>query len=477
MNRRPVNDLCPCAIAPSESRFVRPIRAGFLIAWFAMAIALTGCRQDKSAAKTDPAPKAPQTAFDTLSSRIKMGESFNSIARNLGLPVSEASLLLAGIKENFRFKLYAGQSYQVIFTVTPAGRSFQSFVLEDRYSDRKHVLSRPVSADVVADPAFAAASVTAVSPSESGTPARASAASPSSVPAPAKLSYQVVDIPVRMDTVAVNGTLSSNLYEAFVSRGETGALIQMVTKVFAWDLDFFKDPRSGDEFSLLVEKKFGEDGTFRGYGQLLSAKYVNRGKPYFGILYKGSYFSQEGHSMEKMLMKAPLNFVHVSSGFTSARLHPVLGVTRPHWGIDYAGPLNTKILAAGDGTVEYTKWVNGYGKTIKIRHNRVYNTYYAHLNGFSPTIGAGRRVKQGDVIGFMGMTGLATGVHLDYRVEFNGKYINPASLKMEAKQGVEKAEWKEFCDHRDLLLARMSTSEFKHFASAATQKDQATKAF
>jgi murein DD-endopeptidase MepM/ murein hydrolase activator NlpD len=287
----------------------------------------------------------------------------------------------------------------------------------------------------------------------------------------------VVDIPIRTDTVAVNGSLSSNLYEAFVAQGETGALIQQVTKIFAWDLDFFRDPRSGDAFSLLVEKRYGEDGSFRGYGKVLSAKYVNRGKDFYGISYKGAYFNQDGRSMEKMLMKAPLNFARVTSGFSAARMHPVLGVKRPHWGIDYAGPRGTKILAAGDGIIEYSKWVNGYGKTIKIRHNGVYNTYYAHLNGYASGMGAGRRVRQGEVIGYMGMTGLATGVHLDYRVEYNGRYINPASLKMESKQGVEKTEWKEFCDHRDQLLARMSTSEFRHFASVSHSREEAAKAF
>jgi murein DD-endopeptidase MepM/ murein hydrolase activator NlpD len=447
----------------------RSAKAGLSMLILAGTLALPGCRESKVESKPDLKAQVPQVSFDTLSSRIKMGESFNTIARNLGLPESESAQLLAGIKDNFRFKLYAGQSYKVIFRVTEAGRGFHSFILEDRYSDHKHVLSSAAPSPRPDADSLALASVV---------PAAGLPEAPSAQAAvPPKLAYEVVDIPIRTDTVAVNGSLSSNLYEAFLSRGETGALIQQVTKVFAWDIDFFKDPRTGDEFSLLVEKKYGEDGSFRGYGQLLSAKYVNRGKDYYGIFYKGNYYTQEGRSMEKMLMKAPLNFARVSSGFSAARMHPVLGVTRPHWGIDYAGPINTKILAAGDGTVEYSKWVNGYGKTIKIRHNGVYNTYYAHLNGYASSLGAGRRVKQGDVIGYMGRTGLATGVHLDYRVEYNGRYINPASLKMESKVGVEKTEWKEFCDHRDLLLARMSTSEFKHFASASPVSERAAKAF
>jgi murein DD-endopeptidase MepM/ murein hydrolase activator NlpD len=291
------------------------------------------------------------------------------------------------------------------------------------------------------------------------------------------LAYSVSDIPVRTDTVAVNGILSNNLYDAFVSMGETGALIQQVTKIFAWDLDFFRDPRVGDAFSLLVEKKRGEDGSFRGYGRVLSAKYVNRGREFYGILYRDSYFDESGRSLEKMLMKAPLNYVRVSSGFTSARMHPVLGVTRPHWGIDYAGPLNTKILAAGDGVVEYAKWVNGYGKTMKIRHNGVYNTYYAHLNGYAAGMRPGQRVRQGEVVAFMGRTGLATGVHLDYRVEFQGRYINPASLKMESKVGVAKAELQSFCAYRDVLLARMASPAFNNFAAVPRASDPSVKAF
>ena len=441
--------------------------AGILGAFCATGCQFGGNRQAEAA----PVPATPAYVLDTLSSRIKVGESFNSITRGLGLSAPDASQLLAAIKENFRFKLYAGQSYMVICRTGAAGRELDAFILEDRYSDRKHVLSRPVPESAN----LSAASIPSVAPSASvaSLPVEPATAGPV-----AKLGYAVVDIPVRTDTVAVNGTLTTNLYEAFVAQGETGALIQQVTKIFAWDLDFFKDPRGGDAFALLVEKKFGEDGTFRGYGKVLSAKYVNRGHSFYGILYNDAYYTEEGRSLEKMLMKAPLNFARMTSGFSaSGRLHPVLGIKRPHWGIDYAGPLNTKILAAGDGVVEYGKWVNGYGKTIKIRHNGVYNTYYAHLNGFAPGMGPGRRVKQGDVIAFMGRTGLATGVHLDYRVEYQGRYINPASLKMESKQGVDKAEWKAFCGHRDILLARMSLGEPRHFASAPAVADPAAKAF
>jgi murein DD-endopeptidase MepM/ murein hydrolase activator NlpD len=379
-----------------------------------------------------PEAAASATAYDTLAGKIKVGESFISIVRNLGLDEKESSLLLSSIKENFRFKLFAGQVYRVVVRRADSAARLASFALEDRYADHKHVLFRSEASA----PGFKVFS----------------------------LDYRVEDIPVRVDTEAVSGTLTSNLYDAFMARGETPGLIQQVTKIFAWDVDFFKDPRVGDEFSLLVEKKYGEDGSFRGYGEVLSAKYVNRGHDFYGILYKGAYYDQSGRSLEKMLLKAPLPFAKVSSGFSGARLHPILGVKRPHWGIDYVAPRGTTIWAAGDGTVEYAKWVNGYGKTVKIHHNGVYNTYYAHLQGFAAGMYSGRRVKQGETIGFLGMTGMATGPHLDYRVELNGKYINPGSLKTESKQGVPNQEFQAFSDQRDLLLARMYAPDIKRFA-------------
>lgn len=421
------------ALCRTPARILRTLLKAGALAVLA-SLLLSGCRESDGTAESKGAPAIPPVRYDTLITKINAGESFVSIVRSLGLDEDEASLLLSSIKDNYRFKLFAGQGYRVIFRVTHSGTSVHSFSLEDRFSETRHQLLRSENAEA----GFRISS----------------------------LDYSMVPIPIRTDTVLVTGTLTTSLYEAFLARGESPALIQLVTKIFAWDVDFFKDPRVGDEFSLLVEKRYSEDGSFRSYGHVLSARYVNSGRDFYGILYKDSYFDQKGRSLEKMLLKAPLNFARVSSGFGS-RLHPVLGVKRPHWGIDYCAPRGTKILAAGDGTVEYAKWVNGYGKTVKIRHNGVYSTYYAHLNGFAPGIRAGKRVGQRDVIGYLGSTGMATGPHLDYRVEHNGKYINPASLKTESKVGVATTDWKAFCDRRDLLLARMFSPDYNRFARTA----------
>jgi murein DD-endopeptidase MepM/ murein hydrolase activator NlpD len=423
----------------------RLLRGGLCLALAASTVLLLpGCQP---AAENGEAgvPAQPLERLDTLMSRIKVGESFHSIVRSLGLDEGESSLLLAGIKENYRFKLFAGQAYRVVFRVTEEGTTVRSFSLEDRHSETRHRLLRAESADE----GFRIAS----------------------------LGYSVVPIPVRTDTVLVNGVLNTSLYEAFLEAGETPALIQLVTKIFAWDVDFFRDPRVGDEFSLLVEKRYGEDGAFRGYGEVLSARYVNNKTEFDGILYNGNYYDKEGRSLERMLLKMPLNFARVSSGFNTKRLHPVLGIRRPHWGIDYCAPIGSKILAAGDGVVEYAKWVNGYGKTIKIRHNGTYSTYYAHLNGYASGIRAGKRVRQRDVIGYLGNTGLSTGPHLDYRVERDGRYINPAGLKTEAKDGLGAEEFKDFCDRRDQYFARMFPEEPDRFASNSADPGRQARNF
>jgi murein DD-endopeptidase MepM/ murein hydrolase activator NlpD len=405
---------------------------------------LSGCKSVAESGE-EGVPARPLERLDTLVSRIKVGESFHSVVKSLGLDEGEAALLLAGIKENYRFKLFAGQAYRVVFRVTEDGTTVRSFSLEDRHSETRHRLLRAESADE----GYRIAS----------------------------LDYSVVPIQVRTDTVLVNGMLNTSLYEAFLDAGETPALIQLVTKIFAWDVDFFRDPRVGDEFSLLVEKRYGEDGAFRGYGEVLSARYVNNKTSFDGILFKGGYYDKEGRSLERMLLKMPLNFARVSSGFNAKRLHPILGIRRPHWGIDYCAPIGTNILAAGDGVVEYAKWVNGYGKTIKIRHNSTYSTYYAHLNGYAPGVRAGKRVRQRDVIGYLGNTGLSTGPHLDYRVERNGRYINPASLKTESKDGLAAEDFKEFCDHRDQFFARMFPENQNRFAGLSTATEREARNF
>jgi murein DD-endopeptidase MepM/ murein hydrolase activator NlpD len=309
----------------------------------------------------------------------------------------------------------------------------QSFILEARAGDSLHVLDR-------VDPNVS-------SPVGEGEPGGVIA-----------FQYAEKEIPVRVDTVAVSGELRGNLFDSFLAMGEQPVLVDEMIRIFAWDIDFFRDPRTGDVFQVLMEKRFAPAGRFLGYGEVLAARYENAGRAFDAVRYQGRYFASDGRSLEKQLMKAPLRFSSISSGFSHARLHPILGVKRPHWGVDYVAPAGTPIFAAGDGMVVYAKWCGGYGRTVKIRHNVVYNTYYGHLQGYADAIAAGTRVSQGQVIAYLGMSGLATGPHLDYRVERNGAYVNPRTLVSEALAGVPASDFPAFGAQRDRMLARMGGS-------------------
>ncbi len=397
-----------------------------------IAVLLSACRRDES-------PDLPSSAIikptepkrDTSQAKVRAGDTYASLMRNLDLHPEQLGRLLHHVTTCFPVKLYAGQIYRVICQRPPEGGepTLESFVLEERGGLFRHALqavgpARVDTAEVAVD----------------------------------SLAYFADSVGVRLDTVVVRGNLSTNLYEAVLAQGESPALLDPLTQVFAWDIDFFRDPRVGDSFSVLVEKRWREDGVFLGYGQLLCARYVNQGHAFEGFRYRDNYYDSDGRSLEKLLMKAPLKFSRISSGFTASRLHPILGIRRPHWGVDYAAPTGTPIFAAGDGVVVLAGWSGGFGNCVKIRHNGVFTTYYGHLRGFAAGIRSGVRVRQGQTIGFLGMTGLASGPHLDYRVQKNNAFINPTSLKTEAKEGVTAAEKQAFQVLCAQLLARMDKS-------------------
>ncbi len=388
---------------------------------------LMSCQTEKTQRIAAALPVPP--SMDTVQEYIHTGQTYGNLVTNWDINEADKTLWLQAISQNFPTKIYAGQGYRLISRYSDSVKTLQSFLLEDRDGGQFHVLSLKVD------------SLNGIS-----------------------LAYQTEKIIFHTDTVTVEGSLHSSLYEAFMDLKETPALAVEMTEIFAWDIDFFKDPRKGDSFSLLVEKRFTPEGKLKGYGPILSARYTNQGHPYAAVRFDGAYYSLEGKSLEKVLLKAPLHYTRVSSCFTNSRLHPILGIRRPHWGIDYAAPMGTKILAAGDGMVEVAQFQGGFGNTVRIRHNSLYTTYYGHLQGFGPGIHAGTRVHQGQVIGFLGMTGLATGPHLDYRVQKSGQFINPAGIKTEAKEGVSTLQWTAFCTQRDGYLTRMDKKDSSRVA-------------
>jgi murein DD-endopeptidase MepM/ murein hydrolase activator NlpD len=206
--------------------------------------------------------------------------------------------------------------------------------------------------------------------------------------------------------------------------------------IFAWTVDFLTEPRDGDTYALSWMEKATAKG-FVAERKIQWALYdgKNTGRQ-LALLFNGYYYNDEGQSMRKAFLRAPLNFRRISSGFTHRRFHPILRYFRPHLGIDYAAPTGTPIVSIGSGSVIFKGWKNGYGNTVRVRHNGTYTTYYSHLSRFAKGLRTGQGVQQGHVVGYVGQTGHATGPHLDFRILRNGQPVNFIKLKLPSEKGV-----------------------------------------
>lgn len=247
-------------------------------------------------------------------------------------------------------------------------------------------------------------------------------------------SYQVRKESVHLDkeVVKISGTIRGSLFDAFQRAGADDRLVMAFSRIFASHLDFNREIQSGDRFSVVFER-FSQKGSILGYGRILAARFSGASGEFDAYLHtvdgEDRYFDADGRDLASSFLRSPLTVFRVTSGFSNSRLHPILGVHRPHYGIDLAAPIGTPVMAAADGTVVYAGWQRGYGRIVKLRHADGYETYYAHLCGFGKGIKKGAHVKQGTVIGRVGASGLATGPHLDYRVRQNGRFVDPLKIK------------------------------------------------
>ncbi|MEZ4387461.1 MAG: peptidoglycan DD-metalloendopeptidase family protein [Candidatus Krumholzibacteriia bacterium] len=255
--------------------------------------------------------------------------------------------------------------------------------------------------------------------------------------------------PVEHRTVGVAGVIESSLYEALQKSGAPLNLAAKINDVLGWDLDFSRDPRQGDRFSIVYEEIF-KDGEFVRTGPILACSYEGRGHDLAAYRYTlkddhTGYYGRDGKNLQKQLMRAPLNYSRISSGFSYQRKHPVLGRVMPHLGIDYAAPVGTPVYAAGDGVVTDMGSKKGNGRYVHLRHtNREYETLYLHFSRFARGLKVGTRVRQGDVIGYVGATGYATGPHLDFRVKKGGAFVNPRTLKLPPAEPVPSDQLASF---------------------------------
>ena len=255
------------------------------------------------------------------------------------------------------------------------------------------------------------------------------------------------------------GAIENSLFEAAAAADIPEDVIMDLASIFGWDIDFSLDIRKGDRFAIVYEEMFKEGNKIRN-GRILSAEFINNGTTYSAVFYtdpKGNsdYFSPEGKSMRKAFLRSPVEFSRISSGFSNRRWHPVLSKWRAHKGVDYAAPRGTPIRAAGDGKVIFAGNKGGYGRLILIKHGERYTTAYGHLHRYSRGVRSGKKVKQGQIIGYVGSSGLATGPHLHYEFRVNGVHRNPLTVKLPEAKPVHSAYLSHFKENTKSYLSML----------------------
>jgi murein DD-endopeptidase MepM/ murein hydrolase activator NlpD len=243
------------------------------------------------------------------------------------------------------------------------------------------------------------------------------------------------------------------------SHREYYRLALKLSDIYAWDIDFSRDMRNGDTVKVIVEELWvGE--AFKGYGDILAAEIINNGKTHTAYRFKSNdytdYYDRKGKSLRKALLKSPLKFKYISSRFSKRRLHPKLRIYRPHLGVDYSAPSGTPVSASGSGTIRFAGYKGQNGRMVRIKHNGGYETYYGHLSRIPKKVRKGKKVSQGDIIGYVGSTGLATGPHLDYRIKFNGRFVDPLKIKLPRGKSIPKNLMASFMTVADKFNSRLT---------------------
>jgi len=272
-------------------------------------------------------------------------------------------------------------------------------------------------------------------------------------------SATVEAIPYDVDTTALSGDVTSSFWLMCSTMGLRAGDIIALAEIFEYDVDFATEVRAGDQLAVWIES-LSLDGNFVKYGSVLAARYINAGKATEAIHFtptddKPGYYTAEGMSTRKKFLRSPLKFSRVASGFSRSRFHPILHKNRPHWGTDFSAPRGTPIRALGNGRVTFAGWKSGYGNLVIIQHDERHSTRYGHLHKFGSGIKSGAVVEQGQIIGTVGATGLATGPHLHFEFRINGQPVDFMRQEFPNTEPVSKADMPRFEEERDALLLHL----------------------
>jgi murein DD-endopeptidase MepM/ murein hydrolase activator NlpD len=285
-----------------------------------------------------------------------------------------------------------------------------------------------------------------------------------------ELAAEVLTRTYETRVAAASGSITSSLFGAVSDAGEEDQLAIDLADIFAWDVDFNTELQRGDSFRVAVEKLY-LDGQFVKYGPIVSAELVRGTRILQAVRFQNAagdsgYYAADGTPLRKAFLRSPLRFTRISSGFTGARLHPILNRVRSHFGIDFAAPTGTPVSASADGVVASAGWAGGYGNSVRIRHANGFETLYGHLSRID--VRSGQRVSQGTRIGAVGQTGLATGPHLDYRMVQNGRFVNPFRVQTPPAEPLEASERPAFEAARTTALALLGPAPQPAMLASAT---------
>jgi murein DD-endopeptidase MepM/ murein hydrolase activator NlpD len=373
------------------------------------------------------AERVRQSIVVPTDQRVRAGENFAGALEKLGLTQQEAAAATSAAQQAFNLRqLRAGNTLTV-------GRSLEGRLREIDYR---------IDADRLLK----------IRPQEQG------------------FSAMVAEIPSRAEIVAVRGTLDDSLFNAVEETGESAELAMRMAQIFGYDLDFYTDPRQGDTFCILLEKKRYANGQTAGYGRIFAAQYNNAGKNYQALLYhdpagQPGYYTGDGKSLQKAFLRSPLKFgAAVTSHFSRARFHPILKTYRAHLGTDYGAPVGTPVQTIGSGRVTFAGRKGGEGNMVQIAHADGYETMYLHLSKMFVRLG--ERVDIGKTIGLVGSTGLSTAPHLDFRILQKGQYKNFERLGLPPSDPVSRKNFPEFAQLREKWLPLLKNPEMLQIRTA-----------
>ena len=287
---------------------------------------------------------------------------------------------------------------------------------------------------------------------------------------------EIIERPIEVRKRLAYGVIDSSLFESGADAGLSDRVIMNIAGIFAWDVDFVLDIRRGDNFYVQYEEIW-QDGEYVSDGEIIVAEFNNDGRTHRAIRFIDSggfsdYYTPEGDSVRKAFIRAPVDFTRVSSNFNPRRRHPILNTIRAHRGVDYSAPRGTPIKAAGDGKVIYRGVYNGYGKTVILQHGGNITTLYAHMSSYIAKAGVGARVRQGQIIGFVGATGLATANHLHYEYRLNGVHRNPRTVNLPQAEPIDERYREKFLASVEPILRELEQFKRTQVATVARSDDQ-----